>query len=396
MRTSEISIPIQSGETVTAWLDTPVNGNPQAYAVFAYCFSGKQQKTIEHISMALTQNRIAVLRLDFTGTQSRGGQGIASSEILLAVSKYLEKEGNAPSLLIGHSVAGAAALVVAGELGSVKAVATIGAPAHEKYLQSVLDEDMHDDEYAEVVYSSTHDFKIDLDLLDALDEKRMEKTLKELKKALLVMHSPQDSLISIDGAAEIYSAARHPKSFVTLDGMDHFLSSDADSLYVGNVIAAWVQRYLDLKEPADLRTHMEVATRTRQGGFTTEIRAGNHSLLADEPKSYGGADLGPNPYDLLNAALGACTSMTLQMYAGRKKWPLKEAIVHLKHDQVYAEDCAVCEEKPRKLDRLSREVELIGDLNEEQRKRLMEIADKCPVHKTLRSEISIDTREVKG
>lgn len=395
MRSSEISIPTSSGDIITAWLDIPVNGNPQAYAVFAYCFPGRQQKTVEHISMALTQNRISVLRLDFTGTQSSGGQGIASLENLMAAARYLEKEGKAPSLLIGHSLAGAAALMVAGELESVKAVATIGAPAHEKYLQSVLDEDMHDDEYAEVVYSGTHDFKVDLELLDALDEKRMEKTLKVLKKALLVLHSPQDKLIAIDGAAEIFMAARHPKSFVTLDGMDHFLSKDPDSLYVGNIIAAWAQRYLDLKEPAELRTHMEVVTRTQQGGFTTEVRAGNHSLLADEPKSYGGANLGPNPYDLLNAALGACTSMTLQMYAGRKKWPLKEAIVHLKHDQVYAEDCAVCEEKPRKLDRLSREVELIGDLDEPQRRRLMEIADKCPVHKTLGSEISIDTKEVK-
>lgn len=396
MKKSEINITTSAGETIAAWLDFPADGNPQAFAVFAYCFSGKQQKATEHISLALTQNKIAVLRLDFTRIQSRGGQGIASAEDLLAAARYLEKEGMAPSLLIGHSLAGAAALMIAAELPSVKAVAILGAPAHEKYLQPVLDEDMHDEEYAELVYSPTHDFKADLDLLDALDEKRMHKTIKELKKALLVLHSPQDAVINIDSAGEIYTAARHPKSFITLDGADHFLSKEADSLYVGNVISAWVQRYLDLKQPAGLRTHMEVVTRTRQGGFTTEIRAGNHSLLADEPKSYGGADLGPNPYDLLNAALGACTSMTLQVYAGRKKWPLKEAIVHLKHDRVYAEDCAVCEEKPRKLDQLSREVELKGDLNEEQRKRLMEIADKCPVHKTLMSDISISTKEMKS
>lgn len=396
MRTSEINIQTQSGERLTAWMDTPADEKPQAFALLVYCFSGKQQKTVEHISLALTQSKISVLRLDFTRTQSSGGDGIARADDIIAAAHYLEKEGKAPSLLIGHSIAGAAALAVAEALPTVKAIATIGAPAHEKYLQQVLDEDMHDDEFAEVVYSPTHDFKVDLDLLDALDEKRMHKSVKELRKALLVLHSPQDKIINIDSAAEIYTAARHPKSFVTLDRADHFLTQPSDSLYVGNMIAAWVQRYLELEEPQELRTHMEVVTRTQQGGFTTEIRAGDHSLLADEPKAYGGANLGPNPYDLLNAALGACTSMTLQMYAGRKKWQLKEAIVHLKHDRVYAEDCAVCEEKPQKLDQLSREVELIGDLDEAQRKRLMEIADKCPVHKTLMSEISITTKEVKG
>lgn len=379
-----------------ARLDVPADGNPQAWAIFAYCFSGKQQKAVDHISLALTQSKISVLCLDFTGMQSRGGQGMAGSEDLMAAARFLEKENMAPALIIGHSVAGAAALVAAGKIPSVKAVATIGAPANEKFLQTVLDEDIHDEDYAEIVYSPTHDFKADLDLLDALDEKRMQKTLKELRKALLVLHSPQDSVININSAAEIYTSALHPKSFVTLDGADHFLSSPSDSLYTGNLIAAWVQRYLELKEPEGLRTHMEVVTRTRQGGFTTEIRAGNHSLLADEPQSYGGAGLGPNPYDLLNAALGACTGMTLQLYAGRKKWPLTEAIVHLKHDQKYAEDCAVCEEKPRRLDQLSREIELKGNLDEEQRKRLMEIADKCPVHKTLLNDITIHTKEVRS
>ena len=298
-------------------------------------------------------------------------------------------------LLIGHSVAGGAALIAANKLPYLKAVVTIGAPAHEKYLQEILDEDMHDEEYAEIVYSSTHDFKIDLDLLDDFDEKLMLRNTRELDKALLIMHSPQDEIVSIDSAAELYKAARHPKSFITLDGADHFLSNPQDSLYTGNMVAAWVSRYLVLKEPEKLRTHMEVVTRTQHEGFTTEIHAGNHSLLADEPKKYGGADLGPNPYDLLNAALGACTSMTLQMYARRKKWPLKEAIVHLKHDRVYGEDCAVCDEKKSKLDQLSREVELIGDLDDKQRARLMEIADKCPVHKTLMSDISITTKELK-
>ena len=389
-------ITTMAGEKLQAHIDWPAGGEPLAYAIFTYCFSGKQQAAVENISLALTQNRLAVLRLDFSGYQSKGGHGIAQVEDLLAAVQYLEREKEAPVLLVGHSVAGAAALAIANQLPSVKAIVSIGAPAHEKYLQPVLDEDVHDDEYAEIVYTDTHHFNLGLELLDALDEKRMQKKLPELDKALLILHSPQDSHISIDSAAELYTMARHPKSFVTLDGADHFLTKAEDSLYAGDMIAAWMQRYLKLEQPDELRTHMEVVTRTGRGGFTTEIRAGKHSLLADEPISFGGADLGPNPYDLLNAALGACTSMTLRMYADRKKWPLEESIVHLKHDKTYEEDCAACEEKGGgKLDRISREIELIGKLTEEQRSRLMEIADKCPVHKTLLSDISINSQELK-
>ena len=395
MRTEELEIRASNGEEIAVWLDQPAGGKPQAYAVFAYCFSGKQQKAIENISLALTQNRIAVLRLDFTGTLSGSGQQMAHTDLIISAGRFLEKEHLGPALLVGHSLAGAAVLLAAPKFPSVKAVATIGAPANEKYLRPVLDEDMIEEDYAEIVYSPTHDFKVDLELLDALDEKQMQKHVQALDKALLLMHAPQDTIIYNESAAELYANARHPKSFITLDRADHFLSNPADSLYAGNMIASWVQRYLELEEPPGLRTHMEVVTRTAESSFTTEIRAGNHSLLADEPLSYGGADLGPNPYDLLNAALGACTSMTLQLYANRKKWPLKEAIVHLKHDKVYAEDCAVCDEKNARLDRLSREVELIGGLDEAQRKRLMEIADKCPVHKTLLSDISIKSKEMK-
>ena len=394
MKTEELHISGSTGEGFTAWLDQPAGGKPLAYALFAYCFTARQQAAVEHISRALTQHKMAVLRLDFSGYQSKGGQGIASAGDLVDAAHFLERSGKTITLLVGHSVAGAAAILAAEELPSVKAIATLGAPAHEKYLQPVLDEDMHDDEYAEIVYD-TYDFKIELELLDALDEKQMQQRMKRLNKALLLMHAPQDEYISIEGAADLYSWARHPKSFVTLDGADHFLSNPKDALYAGNMIAAWVVRYLDLQEPPELRTHMEVVARTGQSGFITEIRAGNHSLLADEPEKFGGNNLGPNPYDLLNAALGACTSMTIQMYARRKKWALKEAIVHLKHEKVYGEDCAACEEKGGKLDQLSREVELLGDLDEAQRKRLMEMADKCPVHKTLTSTISITTKEME-
>lgn len=392
MKTEELHISTSTGENFKAWMDRPAGGKAVAYAIFAYCFTAKQQAAVDSICLALTQHKFAVLRLDFAGYQSKGGQGVASVDDLLSAARYLERKGKEVSLLVGHSVAGAAALIAAEELPSVKAIATIGAPAHEKYLRQILDEDMHDEDYAEIVYD-TYDFKIGLELLDALDEKQMQQRMKGLGKALLLMHAPQDEYVSVDGAAELYTWARHPKSFVSLDGGDHFLSNSKDSLYVGNLIAAWVGRYLDLQEAETLRTHMEVVTRTGQSGFTTEIRAGNHSLLADEPEKFGGNDLGPNPYDLLNAALGACTSMTIQMYARRKKWPLTEAIVHLKHDKVYGEDCAACEEKGGKLDQLSREVELVGALDEEQRRRLMEIANKCPVHKTLTSKINITTKE---
>ncbi|EMR04229.1 bifunctional alpha/beta hydrolase/OsmC family protein [Cesiribacter andamanensis] len=387
MKTQEIALTTPSGSSLTAWLDQPAGGRPAACALLVHCFAPGTAAE-QHLSLALTQQRFEVLRISCLSSAP-----LLSQELLQTAHAYLLAEQKAPALAIGHSLGGAALLTAAPDWPALQALALLSAPADDRALGSLLDEDEHDEEHAFVVYRQGAELSLDLDLLDQWHEDQVRQRLQGLKKALLILHSPQDREISVDSAAALFMASRHPKSFVSLDGADHFLSSAEDSRYAGSLIGAWAQRYVQL-QPDALRTHMEVVTRTPAGGFTTEIRAGKHSLLADEPLALGGLDLGPNPYDLLNAALGACTSMTLRMYADRKGWPLQEAIVHLKHDRIYGEDCQVCEDNTSKLDQLSREVELIGPLDAAQRSRLMEIADRCPVHKTLQSKISIETREL--
>jgi putative redox protein len=206
------------------------------------------------------------------------------------------------------------------------------------------------------------------------------------------MHSPQDRIVEVENARIIYDSAKHPKSFISLDGADHLLTKKKDSIYAGKVIAAWAERYLDLEEKESLtEPERQVVVRTGDDGFTTEIRAGKHSFLADEPESVGGKDLGPTPYDLLAASLGTCTSMTLRMYADRKKWPLQQVIVHLEHKKVHESDCENEDDPKARIDQLSRELELIGPLTAEQKERLVEISEKCPVHKTLTGDIRVVT-----
>ena len=388
MKTQQLTLTTPQGLTFNASHDMPAGGRPAACALLIHCFP-QNSEAEHHISLGLTQNRYEVLRIALADST----EGM-SPEVFGEAYRYLAAERQAPVLVVGHSVAATALLAEAANWPTVKAIVTIGAPISSQALHALLDEDIDDQEHAVLTYHTGLEIPIDLDMLDMLSEPLIHSRLQQLKKALLLLHSPQDKEISVDSAATLYTEAHHPKSFVTLDGADHFLSAPADSLYVGNLIAAWVQRYITLP-PDNLRTHMEVVARTESGGFTTEVRAGQHSLLADEPIKVGGLNMGPSPYDLLNAALGACTTMTLRMYADRKGWPLQEAIVHLKHDKVYGEDCQVCDDPASMLDRINREVELIGPLDEQQRQRLLQIADKCPVHKTLSNRISIVTNEKK-
>ncbi|MEL6865463.1 MAG: OsmC family protein, partial [Bacteroidota bacterium] len=228
--------------------------------------------------------------------------------------------------------------------------------------------------------------------LDDLRSKNMFQILRNMKKAILVLHSPQDRVVGIDNAAQIYHAAYHPKSYITLDGADHMLSRKQDAAYTGNVISTWVSRYIEVPKKEVLRTSKQVVARlTADAGYTTEIMAGDHGFIADEPTSVGGNDYGPDPYELLSSSLAACTAMTLRMYAQRKKWPLEDIFVHINHHKKYFEDCQSCEKKGSKIDHFERCIELAGDLTVEQKQRLLEIADRCPVHRTLHKEVRIST-----
>jgi uncharacterized OsmC-like protein/fermentation-respiration switch protein FrsA (DUF1100 family) len=398
MASTKLQFINSEGLTLTGKIDMPADGKPGAYAVFAHCFTcNKNLTAVRTISRALNQEGIAVLRFDFAGLGESEGEFADtnfSSNVsdLVAASEALAKDYDSPKLLIGHSLGGAAVLFAGGEIDSVQAVVTIGAPSDPKHVVNLFSDglDAIDEKGEAEVNIGGRPFKVKSQFIEDLKNRNPKEVVKSLRKPLLVMHSPQDSTVEIKNAAEIYSAAHHPKSFISLDGADHLLSNKADSTYVGKVIAGWADRYIDRKEIEDLETDHAVLIRTGEK-FTTDIKAGHHSLLADEPKSVGGDDLGPNPYDFLLSGLGACTGMTLRMYANRKKWDLQEVKVHLDHGRNHIEDC---EGGTKKIQVIDKVIELSGDLDDTQRARLLEIADRCPVHRTLNGELKIRSKLV--
>jgi putative redox protein len=403
MQSKKVIFTNADGVKLSGRLDLPVDDKPTAYALFAHCFTcTKNLKAVNHINRALAREGIAVLRFDFTGLGESDGDFADtnfSSNVadLVAAAKFMAAEHEGPGILVGHSLGGAAVLQAAGAIPSARAAAVIGAPAEPAHVTRLLVDTKEQivREGEAVVKLAGRSFKIKKQFLEDLEKNRMQETVAGLDKALLILHAPMDDTVGIENAARIFQAARHPKSFVSLDRADHLLSRSEDSLYAGSIIAAWASKYVATfqdrqseEKPRDSR----VAARIGRSGFTTDIRVGDHSLTADEPITAGGTNLGPNPYDLLCAALGACTVMTLRMYADRKRWPLAAATVRLEHQKIHAEDCRDCATQKGKLDRIRRELEIQGPLDGRQRKRLAEIADRCPVHRTLTSEIAIETR----
>lgn len=406
MRSERFDFPGATGASLAARLDLP-DTPPAACAVFAHCFTcGKDVKAAARIAQALTRLGIAVLRFDFTGIGSSEGEFAntdfsSNVEDLLAAAAHLQSRGYSADILIGHSLGGAAVLVAADSLPGVKAVATIAAPADPAHIAHLLKDRLEAiaaDGEAELELGG-QTFRVRKRFLDDLQAQRQTERIARLRRALLIMHSPVDNVVGIDNATEIFTAAKHPKSFVSLDMMDHLLGGEGEAAYVAGVIAAWAARYVDApiteaseeRRPADLITVEE----TGYGKFQQAVAMGRHRLLADEPRAYGGNDSGGSPYDLLLAGLGACTSMTIRMYADRKQWPLETVRVDLKHRKVHAEDCADCATKDGKIDRISRAITLTGDLDSDQRAKLIEISEKCPVHRTLHSKVMIETEEQK-
>lgn len=400
MPSKKIEFTNKNGYHLAARLDLPLRKEPYPFAIFAHVFTGSKNLTgARHISKALNAKGIAVLRFDFTGLGDSEGnfsETNFSSNVddILAAASYLEEHYEEPQLLIGQSLGGAAAIFAAKELESVKAVATIGTPSYPDHVTHLLSSSLEEIESTgrAVVNLAGREFCIKKQFLDDLRNQDLAKIVKDLGKAILIMHSPQDQTVEIQNAAHLYHYARHPKSFVTLDGADHLLSKKEDAYYSGTVIASWSQRYLDIREETKLTTERDVVVRLEDEGFTTEILAGQHSLIADEPESFGGNNFGPSPYQLLNSALGACTAMTIQMYARRKKWQIEEVKVHLHYDRDYEEDFEHTDDPQAKIDHYYREIELIGDLTEEQRQRVLQIANKCPVHKTLSTTGKVVTK----
>jgi uncharacterized OsmC-like protein/pimeloyl-ACP methyl ester carboxylesterase len=392
-----------SGDNLAALLDLPA-GEPRAYALFAHCFTcGKDVHAAKRIAEALTALGIAVLRFDFTGLGSSEGEfanTTFSSNVndLVAAAAALRRAREAPAILIGHSLGGAAVLAAAADVPEARAVVTIGAPSDPTHVTGLFKDHLEEiGSKGEVaVRLAGREFRISRGFVDDLAQHKLLERVAQLHRALLIFHSPVDEVVGIDNASRIFMAAKHPKSFVSLADADHLLSRRSDSAYVANVINAWAARYLDETEPvADTpaQSRNVMVRETGRGKFQQEVTVGPHRFLADEPRGGGGLDSGPGPYDLVLAGLGACTAMTLRLYAERKALPLDQVTVELSHGKIHAQDCADCETKEGMIDRIERAITLSGKLDAAQRQRLMEIADKCPVHRTLESEVDIRTTE---
>ncbi|MAL41078.1 MAG: osmotically inducible protein C [Thalassospira sp.] len=393
------------GAQLAARLDLPV-GPVRAYALFAHCFTcSKDLTAARKIAQSLTLQGIGVLRFDFTGLGGSGGDFSSTNftsnlEDLRRAADFMRHEFAAPKLLIGHSLGGAAVLAVADSVPEATAIATIGAPADVEHVTHNFDDylaDIERDGQAEVSLGG-RPFVIKRQFVDDLRNHSIEKSVARLHKALLVLHAPMDQTVGIENAGRIYDAAKHPKSFVSLDDADHLLRNPDDAQYVATVIAAWATRYIpkaveDIPEPAE----GVVVRETGLGKFQSMVIAGQHRMIADEPENVGGFDSGPSPYDFLAAGLGACTVMTLRMYADHKQIPVDGIRVEIRHQKVHADDCAECTSekigKSGKIDRFERLITLHGDFTDDVRKRLLEIADKCPVHRTLEASSVIVTRE---
>ncbi len=404
MPTERFQFTGEGGHQLAAALDMP-ECEPLAYALFAHCFTcGKDVLAARRIAVALAAKGIAVLRFDFTGLGSSEGDfanSTFSSNVadLVRAADHLRQTRKSPAILIGHSLGGAAVLAAAGQIPDAKAVITIAAPSDPAHVTGLFRDRIDDIRKLGKVEVSLagRPFHIKSEFLDDIAEHHLTTEVTNLRKALLVMHSPNDDTVGIDNATRIFVAAKHPKSFVSLAGADHLLSRKSDPAYVADVIAAWATRYLDpvVSEQAAVSSEAPrniVVRETRNSKFQQTVAIGPHRLLADEPVAAGGEDSGPGPYDFLLAGLGACTSMTMRLYAERKSLPLERVTVTLRHSKIHAEDCAECETKVGMLDQIERVITMDGALDAEQRAKLLEIADKCPVHRTLTSEVHIVTR----
>jgi uncharacterized OsmC-like protein/alpha-beta hydrolase superfamily lysophospholipase len=396
----KVEFPGGQGVQLAARLDMP-DIPPRAYALFAHCFTcSKNSHAPTHIGKALVEQGIALLRFDFTGLGGSEGEFANTSfssnvADLVAAADWLRREHSAPTILIGHSLGGAAVLAAAGEVAESVAVVTLNAPFTPEHVTRQLGAGLEqvEREGEATVSIAGRPFRVKKEFLQDLASQRQADRIRDLRRALLIMHAPTDTVVGIDSATGIYMAARHPKSFISLDGADHLLARAEDSRYAAEVMAAWVSRYLPARPSVlpPVPAGSVRVTERRLGKFTVSVQTPSHVIFADEPLSVGGNDTGMSPYDLLAAALGTCTVMTLRMYADLKQIPLVRATVTVEHQKIHAADCADCETREGKIDRLTRRVVLEGNLTGEQRARLLEIADECPVHRTLHSEVHIVT-----
>lgn len=403
MKKIELLIKNKNGESLAANLITPMNGQINSIAIFAHCFTcSSSLAVVRNVSSELTNRRISVLNFDFTGLGHSDGDFSETSfsnnvSDIVAVNEFLTENYIAPNILIGHSLGGAAVIIAANLLSNIQAVVSIAAPSYVKHVTKHFQglEDTITKKGEALLSIGGRPFKIKKQFIADLETHNLEDEVKLLRKPLLLLHSPQDLIVGIENAAALYHKAHHPKSFISLDGADHLISNKKDAFYVAEVISSWVKRYVEIKKE-------EIAVKDTEGEqvlvyhetivpFTNHIYTKTHHIYGDEPVEFGGDDLGLSPYELLNAAIGSCTVLTLKLYAQRKQWDLKEVFVYLSYSKKHAAELNLEIEEMGQLDHITKKIKLIGNLTEEQRNKLIEIASKCPVHKTVANKVYFDT-----
>ena len=399
MKKSKIEILNRNSEKLSANLVTPSNGQFSQIAIFAHCFTcSKNLSVVRNISAELTNKDIAVLNFDFTGLGDSGGDFSDSNfsnnlTDIEDISEFLTENHVAPTVLIGHSLGGAAVIKAANLLPNIKAVVVIGAPSNTTHVKHLIsDKETIEKEGKADIAIGGRPFTIKKQFLEDLSAHNIHEAVKKLKRPFLILHSPQDRIVEIENAAILYQNAYHPKSFVSLDGADHLISKKEDAIYAARIIGSWVSRYIDLdlgsneEEIKDTQGEQVLVYLNESDNYTNHIYTKRHHVIADEPVSFGGSDLGPSPYELLNASVGSCTVLTLKMYAKRKKWELQEVFVYLSYSKEHADALGVDSDSDS-LDHITKKVKLVGNLDDEQRQRLLEIASKCPVHKTISNQV---------
>ncbi len=399
MYSKKIVFKNKEGFLLSGKIDFPIDGKPLKYALFAHFFTGNKNFTaVRNISRALTQNQIAVMRIDFTGLGKSEGKFedtnfTTNVNDLVAAANFLKEKYQAPKIIIGHSLGGAAAIFAAKKVSSIQAIATIGSPASPCHVSHLFNDHLNDIEIdgEAVIDIGGRPFTIKKQFLEDINSKNLPKILNEIRKPILVFHSPQDKVVSIKNAREIYAAAHHPKSFISLDGANHLLTNKEDSYYVGKVVSSWANRYVNPDAIEELSTDKSVVVRVGQEKYTAEVIARNHAIVIDEPRKHNGKNAGMSPYELLLSSLGSCTAITIRMYADEKKWELKEVLIHLEHFKQHAEDARNYMNKDSKIDKFIKVIVLKGNLSNTQKEKLLHVANQSPVHKTLENTITIET-----
>lgn len=401
-RTQKLEFEGHSGAQLAARLDLP-NGPVRGYALLVHCFTcSKDLAGLRRIGAELAREGIAVMRFDFTGLGSSEGEFSSTNfstnlaDIRVAVD-FMRTHLEAPQLMIGHSLGGAAVLAAAGGVEEVRAVVTIGAPSDADHVLNNFHADLGEIEQSGKARVDLHgrEFTITRQFIEDVREHELSEAIRNLRKPLLIMHAPGDEIVGIDSATAIFTAARHPKSFVSLDKADHLLTDEEDARFAAGVIAGWASRYMspDRSQAAEEIEHVRVSE-TGVGKFQNAVQAGRHRLFADEPEEMGGDDTGPSPYDFLSAALGACTSMTLRIYAEHKKIDLGRVSVDVSHRKVHRKDSEsdAAGGRRERIDQFERVITVEGELDEALKAKVVEIANKCPVHRTLENSSQVETR----